>query len=133
MIDHVTKLFLEWHEDTISEQHRTKVNSHLEQCSTCRMYFEKMSAVIDDPSLLKLKEIQANPNLPARIRALKAGYEQRHRHYPILRWSFAGAGAVLGIIIGIYLGKGLPGIEQTSQSGTDLSEYHNVIAQHGLI
>ena len=132
MTDHVTKLFLAWHEETISEQHRTEVSIHLEQCSNCRTYFEKMSAVFDDPSLLQVPGLQANPHLPARILALRAARREQ-RMFPIVRWSLTGVGTVIAVLIGIYLGSGLTRTQTTSQSGSELSEYHDVIAQHGLI
>ncbi|HEV8537847.1 MAG TPA: zf-HC2 domain-containing protein [Bacteroidota bacterium] len=135
MKNHVTKLFLKWHERRLSDRDRIEVERHLKQCDACRKYYEKLSAVFDDRSLLAIGDLLPDPYLPSRIKALHESTETGPRRLvpPILRWSLAGAGATLAVVIGTYIGSGLYNDQQTGQASSDMSEYHDVISQHGSI
>lgn len=130
MKNHVTYLFLDWHENRISASDRSRIEQHLKHCDGCRMYYERMSGVFDDRSLLALKDLQPDPYLPARIRSLRG---PRRNLSPIIRWSLAGAVATVALLVGAYIGQGLSGNGQAAQGTNDMSEYHDVIAQHGTI
>ncbi len=135
MIKHVTKLFLSWHEGKISGQENSLIERHLEQCDSCRNYYKKMSRVFNDNSLLALGELQPDPYLPNRIESLLNESERipNRRFYPALRWSIAGIGAVLAVIIGVYIGNDLSVSQPASLTVNDMSDYYSVIAQHGSV
>ena len=135
MKHHVKNLFLDWHENNISADDRSRIEQHLGQCIGCRTFYEKMSGVFDDRSLLAMKEIQVDPYLPSRIISLAEDLNRRPRPHlqPIVRWTVAVAGVSIAIILGTYIGQGLSGSGQTTQETDDITGYYDVIAQHGAI
>ena len=135
MKNHVTKLFTGWHEHRLTGRDNARVSLHLEECTGCRRYYEKMSSVFDDRSLLASRELKPDPFLPARVKTLLAeGRGARRRSkIPVLRWSLAGIGAAVALLIGIYTGKGLDNAQQPVATAANLSEYYGIIFQQGSI
>lgn len=112
--------YLAWDEDRLDPAERRKIQRHLEECTNCRAYFEKMSLLLDtlDPSLLPA--LEPEPYLPTRIRALadRKGTTGLRRAVAWARVSLATFAVVVAAFSGVYLGASLT----TAQSSVDDSE-----------
>jgi predicted anti-sigma-YlaC factor YlaD len=136
MKNHVTTSFVKWHEHSLDERDRARIALHLEACEACRIYYTKMSSIFDDRSLLAVKEIKQDPFLPSRVKAIFSENRKARRHLnltPLIRWSLAGIGAGVALMIGILTGQGLDNAQQPVRTTTNLSEYYGIISQQGSI
>jgi predicted anti-sigma-YlaC factor YlaD len=133
MNPHVTQSFLQWHERTLSEEARSSVDRHLHECAQCRSYYDKMTLVFDDPVLLSCPEMTIDSSIVQRIQSLSVNANARPHRHLALKWSMATAGFALAVLAGVFIGKGLSATDQSVQGSTDLSKYHNSIAQHGVL
>lgn len=137
---HVKRLFHAWSEKRVGEDERREVEQHLEECADCRLYFDRMSALLQklDPSLLP--RLEADPFLPTRIRAQAGGAGEasalpaRARAvWP--RFSVLSAVLVAALAVGVFLGRGLSKVVATSaqQDDSDIVEaYYSAFSQSGF-
>lgn len=99
-----------WIEGGLGAEERRIVEQHLDECGECRMYFEKVSVLIERPQPTLLPRLTPDPFLPSRIRALaeeRGAARGRRRAVGWVRLSAGSAMLILAAAAGIYLGKGL--------------------------
>lgn len=133
---HVRKFYLEWAEGRLGATQRRAVEEHLQNCPGCREYFRKMSAIFSDKAdLSTLPNLQPDPYLPARIKALTGAEARRSRQQErqwagAFRWAFSTLALSLAVVAGIYLGRGLAASAAQPYSETQLfSEYYQAFAR----
>jgi predicted anti-sigma-YlaC factor YlaD len=133
---HVTKNFLDWTDEKLDARQREQIEMHLQNCPDCRTYYEKMSAVFSEKTdLSALPQLEADPFLPARIKAL-AGKKDRTpsdkwfgwQRIGAIRLAFSTLLIILAASLGIYLGKGLATSQQYSESDL-ISDYYQAFNQ----
>lgn len=132
MHHHVTDLFLAWLDQTPEE--RRGVEEHLRACPACAEYYRKMTLLFLETDRERPR-LEADPFLPARIAARAA-----HRGTPAarggaraaLRWSAAGALAVLAVFIGVSLGKELAPRETAYTTSDIVSTYYSAVSQQNF-
>lgn len=129
---HAKKAFLDWFEDDrLNARQRKEIERHLQSCRDCREYYRKMSrALSGEIDWSVFPRLEPDPFLPTRIRAAaeKTPGKRSWHWRSVVQWSFSTLMLVAGIIIGIYLGKGLAIQKQYSE--TDIvSAYYQAFAQ----
>jgi predicted anti-sigma-YlaC factor YlaD len=130
--EHVITSYQAWEEKRLDKEERRVIQLHLQDCESCRDYFEKMSTLLDttDPSLLP--RLEADPFLPTRIRAIvDSGVTATSfaRAAAWLRVSFVGVMAVIAVAAGVYLGKGLATTESANGDAAIVTAYYEAVAQ----
>ncbi len=134
MTPHVTGLYLTWLRQ--SPEERRSVDEHLAGCPSCAAYYEKMSLLLT-ASGEEPRRLAADPYLPDRLLARSVPGRERRIGRAALRWSMAGALAILAVIIGIRLGTKLAPSAQTaaaSSYSTDdiVSAYYGAVSQQSF-
>ncbi len=144
MNKHVTKWYVDWSEKRLSAGRMTRVEQHLQTCQTCRRYFEKMDALMAPADPAALPQLQPDPYLPGRIRALSGQRSATGRgELPAgtglpnkAQLGFSGVMLIAAIFIGGYLGKGLAAYQTTPPlSNSDSSlvvQYYDAFAYDGF-
>ena len=108
MTKHVTKYFLEWHENRLPKAKIEEIGRHLDECDACREYFVRMRAALSPLPSEHLQHLAPDPFLPSRAKALAGDMKRGSRvAIPVLRLSAASLVLVLAMAIGFVLGKGL--------------------------
>jgi predicted anti-sigma-YlaC factor YlaD len=133
---HVIKYFQAFTEGRTGEKERLKVEEHLDDCKRCRKYFRKMALLLEKPDLSYLPHLQADPFLPARIKALAENHSRaraRRIRFAWRRLSLAGLALAAAVTIGVFLGKGLSAASGEYGDTEILSAYYNAFSQKGLV
>lgn len=107
---HVKYLFQDWLEKKLYGRKRNKVEAHLEDCEDCRMYYQKLSTIINRPELLSIKELQPDPYLPTRIKSVlekEISEDSNSKSFYFLRWIISTGVLIVAFGMGIFLGNGL--------------------------
>jgi predicted anti-sigma-YlaC factor YlaD len=135
-MDHraVREKYHAWCEGRLTAGERRGVRDHLDGCAECRLYYERMSLLLEktDPALLP--RLSADPFLPSRIRALAADRRARPvraRALGWLRFALGGVMLVFAAAGGVYLGQGLSTASRGTDTarGTDIAEaYYEAFA-----
>jgi len=144
MEKHVRNWVVDWSEDRLSAARKKRVDQHLEKCSECRAYFEKMSGVLLKVDHSAISPLTPDPFLPTRIKAIAEARQKKNASNNGFVWQRLGklqaaTSAVMvtvAISIGIFLGKGLasqndPGNSQSVQTSI-ASEYYDAFSNNGL-
>jgi predicted anti-sigma-YlaC factor YlaD len=123
-----------WCEGRLTAGDRRGVRDHLDGCVECRLYYKRMSILMEKPDPALLPRLSPDPLLPARIRGLvadrKASPDRGHA-VAWLRLSLAGVTLVFAAAAGVYLGQGLSAAARGAESaeGTDIAEaYYEAFA-----
>jgi predicted anti-sigma-YlaC factor YlaD len=127
----IRSLLLPWVEHTLDQQSAQDVEEHLGECSSCKEYFEMMSAALS-PSLLPKGGLSVDPFLPSRIRAHAEVSLHLSAKDQLVRWSLTTAVFAAAIVVGVYMGEKL---SYRSTSVTDqrvISEYSDYLGGVGI-
>lgn len=123
-----------WCEGRLAAGELRGVRDHLDACVECRLYYERMTLLLEktDPALLP--RLAPDPFLPARIRALAEERKRgpvRGRALAWLRLSLAGVMLFFAATAGVYLGQELSTASRSADTaqGTDIAEaYYEAFA-----
>jgi predicted anti-sigma-YlaC factor YlaD len=122
--------YLAWDEDRLDPVGRRRVQLHLEECTNCRAYFEKMSLLLDtlDPSLLPT--LEPEPYLPTQIRALaeRRGATRLRRAVAWARVSLATLSVVVAAFSGVYLGASLTAVQSSVDDSEIIGAYYEAFS-----
>ncbi len=134
--EHIKSKFLEWSEGKLSESEMHKIEQHLSGCKECKNYFEIMQDLTSPVSKENLNELEPDPFLPTRIKAIVNGEKNKansKHNLSYLRLLFFSLASSAAIFLGIILGQGLYNSKQSSQSNQSIvSAYYQVYSQEGL-
>jgi len=67
---HIAKHFQAWSEGRLDGEAQRLIEIHLAECAECRMYFERMSSLLEKSMASHLPRLEPDPFLPGRIRGL---------------------------------------------------------------
>ncbi len=131
---HYKKYFLKWHENKLSEDEKTKLETHLSGCLECRLYFEKMNSVLLPEKDIEMLELKPDPYLPQRIKSSlsnKNGFIKYDLYLPWLKWSVIGfAFSFLLLVVSFF---SLNGESSSQQKSTNIYyDYYQSISQQGF-
>lgn len=136
---HVNTYFLDWLEGKLDDEQQEFVNGHLDQCVSCKFYYQTMQSVIENPDSESLPTLKKDPYLPVRIKQMAAdNVEKEQEPVPIfgLSRSLTGTLAVLGLLLGMLMGQLLVYNSQHNQEvveETSITElYYDGIVQPNL-
>ncbi len=144
MEKHVRNWVVEWSENRLNAARKKRVDQHLENCSECRAYFEKMSGVLRAVDHSAIPPLTPDPFLPTRIKAIAEARQKENASNKGFVWRRLGklqaaTSAVMvtvAISIGIFLGKGLASQTEFSPSQTVQTsitgEYYDALFSDGL-
>jgi predicted anti-sigma-YlaC factor YlaD len=116
------------------------VQTHLDDCAECRMYFERMSRLLERPESSDLPRLEPDPFLPARIRAMaddssadraRATAPGRAIAKPLgwLRLSSLGVMFVVAVAAGVYLGQSIALPRIQNGDSQLVSSYYEAFSQ----
>jgi predicted anti-sigma-YlaC factor YlaD len=101
-------LFLSWFEADLSQPLAQELEEHLKECSSCREYFNALSATLLPKASLPGRLVP-DPYLPTRIRAqaTESASASVSGMDMIVRWSMRTVLFSVAIVVGIYMGEKL--------------------------
>ncbi len=128
----VISQFQDWFESRLKKEQRTKLEQHLEECSECRIYFERMSLLLRSPDKDVFPELQPDPFMATRIKAKSR--EKEHWYQPVhwLKWTLIGAATSVAILIGVEMGNSLYTVTQTDYGNEIAVTYYQAFSQNGI-
>jgi predicted anti-sigma-YlaC factor YlaD len=133
MDEHVTKYFQDWIEDNLDEERKTDVTEHLNECSVCQVYYQKLKGVLEPVDTSEEPKLTPEPFLPVKIENLIKGKEIKSSYFaPVLRWSFASVAIFVAFLIGITLGSSIAETESEEYTSEVFYEYYNAFSQSGI-
>ena len=133
MDKHVTKYFQDWIEDNLDEKRKAEVSQHLNVCSVCQVYYQKLKGVLEPVDTSAVTKLTPDPFLPVKIENLIKGKEKKPASFsPVLRWSFASVGIFVACLIGITLGSGIAETQDEEYTSEVFYEYYDAFSQSGI-
>lgn len=129
----IRSLFLAWAEEKIDQKLTQEVEDHLKGCSSCRQYFDAMTAALL-PGESPKSRLVADPYMPARIRALAndaASFSPSVKDL-IIRWSLRTVVFAAAIVAGIYMGEKLSYERSVVTEQYIISEYSGYLGESGI-
>lgn len=137
MKKHVKKYFGNWLENKLSSEQKMAVEEHLNQCSDCAFYFEKMTILLEKNKVQNLPELQPDYFLPQKIAQMAR--ERSEKVYIANHWwkrvrvSFGIAVIMVALLAGFSIGKwmstpALPTETQILYSYSTVFEDNTIVA-----
>lgn len=129
---HVISQFQDWFEQSLQEDELRAIDTHLEHCSKCRDYYSKMASLIETPEEESFPELEPDPYLATRVRAMahKEAHGFKALHW--LRWTLVGAASSIAILVGVELGNSLYTATQTDTGTEIVSTYYEALSQQSI-
>ena len=129
----IRSLFIPWIEQKLNQQLAQQLEGHLGGCSSCREYFDTMSAALL-PGASSQEELVPDPYTPTRIRArakesLSVSSSGKD---VIVRWSFRTVVFAAAIVVGIFMGEELSSQPSVVTDQHIISEYSNYLGESGI-
>ena len=133
MSQHVTKYFQDWIENNLDEKRKTEVNIHLNECSVCQVYYQKLKGALEPVDLTDESKLSPDPFLPLKIENLIKSKENKSSSFtPVLRWSFASVAIFFACLVGITLGSDIAQTESEEITTEVFYDYYNAFSQSGI-
>lgn len=141
MTTHVKKHFQAWMDGRLDDEGKRLIDDHLGGCADCRLYYDRLSFLLEKPAENDLPRLDPDPALPARIRAaaISAGRANRtitlgelFRPLGWVRLSLTGAMLVIAVVLGVMMGRGVA--SEAVHADSDIySEYYEAFSQSTLV
>jgi predicted anti-sigma-YlaC factor YlaD len=132
---HVKGNFLAYHEKKLHAATLRMVEEHLNQCVSCSSYYRMMDEIVSAADRAMLSDIEPDPYLPSRVKALVEGRAVRRRYATEHAWVRAALGAVMLFVavgIGIFLGQGIAVTNSANDSASIATTYLEAFTQRGF-
>jgi predicted anti-sigma-YlaC factor YlaD len=129
----IRSLFLSWFEADLSQPMAQELEEHLRECSSCREYFDALSAALL-PKASVQGRLTTDPFMPARIRALamESASAPVSGKDMVVRWSLRTVAFAVAIIVGVYMGEQLSYQPSVVTDQHIISEYSNYLGGSGI-
>jgi hypothetical protein len=129
MNDHVKIYFLDWQENRASK--KEQIESHLKECESCRLYYDRMTKLLDPGIVTNLPGLIPDPFMPTRISALVEEQKQTEAKiiFSKIQLSLEGFVFIIAIVIGIVLGTTFSAEPHKIKTDDILSIYKNAVSQ----
>lgn len=133
MNQHVTEYFQDWVENNLDEERTAEVAEHLNKCSVCMNYYEKLNGCLKPVDTSSEPKLTPDPFLPVKIENLIKSKEKKSTTFtPILRWSFASLAIFFACLIGIQLGSSIAVTESEEITTEVFYDYYSAFSQNGI-
>ena len=133
---HIKSKFSDWSDGNLPGTEMNEIEQHLSACTDCKKYFDLMSDLVSPDSKTILKELEPDPFLPTRIKAIAGNGVKHSGSKPAIsrsRWMFITLASSLAILLGIMLGQGLYNSRQNyNSSNSIISAYSQLYAHESL-
>ena len=136
---HVKDFFLDWFELKLNNNKVKMIENHLESCTECRMYYDKVQNVLNNPDMINLPKLEPDLFLPTKIKELAKGQKGKHQILKQLKGkiqvSFSTVIIIFGLGIGIFLGKWMSNTNTETNPLTEteiVSSYSSMFSDEGL-
>jgi predicted anti-sigma-YlaC factor YlaD len=129
----IHSLFLPWVELKLNQRSAQQLEEHLRECSSCRKYFDTMSAALL-PGALEQSGLVPDPYLPTRIRTRaehSALFPSSGKHV-VVRWSLRTVVFAAAIVAGVYMGEKLSSQPSVVTDQHIISEYASYLGESGI-
>ena len=125
--------FLPWAEQKLAPRLVQQVEGHLRECSSCRKYYDTMSASLLSEATLQSRLVP-DPYLPTRIRARaeESLLVSSSGSNTIVRWSLRAVAFGAAVIAGLYMGEKLAYEPSVVTDQHIISEYSNYLGESGI-
>jgi predicted anti-sigma-YlaC factor YlaD len=129
----IRSLFLPWAEQKLTPQLVQQVEGHLRECSSCRKYFDTLSAALQ-PGAPSKSGLVPDPYLPTRIRAhaKESQAVALSGKEIVIRWSLRIVAFTAAIVAGIYMGEKLAYQPTVVTDQHIISEYSNYLGESSI-
>jgi predicted anti-sigma-YlaC factor YlaD len=129
----IRSLFLSWFEADLSHPLAQELEEHLRECSSCREYFNALSATLLPKASLQGRLVP-DPYMPTRIRAraIASGSASLSGKDIVVRWSLRTVAFAVAIVVGIYMGERLSYQPSVVTDQHIISEYSNYLGGSGI-
>ena len=126
--------FQDWFENRQSDEKRSQLEYHLDECPECQAYYDRMMSLLQRPDDDLFPELQPDPFMATRIKAIATDSGNTGRLHPIrwLKWTLVGAAASFAIIIGVEMGNSLYSVTQYSSGKEVAVTYYQACNQNGI-
>jgi hypothetical protein len=134
--EHAQKYFYGWSQKTLDDETINRIQAHLKICQECQQYYEKMTAVLDQPDLSVIPRLIPDPLLAEKIihRFEHPIDEKRINLVPrYIRWSFATIVVVLSFSLGILLGSSIFHNADRNYESQLTSAYYQHFSQSSIL
>lgn len=132
---HVRKYFLDWLEPKLNTNKVEMIDQHLQSCTECKEYYDKMQIIFSKPELSNLPTLQPDAFLPTKIKELAKQKGSEYQFYNFLKSKYrVTLGTVMiicALMIGIFLGKWMSNKESVSETEIVLS-YSTMFSDEGI-
>lgn len=132
---HVKKYLFDYLENKLSDQKKSDVKNHLEECSECKSEFNLMNDLLNSTNKSYFKEIEPDPYLEQKIRVLDSESENKKVEKSLfekLKWSFAAAAFSVAVYLGILMGTGLSSTTTDYNESEIVSAYYSAFSQQSI-
>ena len=140
---HIAKHFQAWSEGRLDGEAQRLIETHLEECAECRMYFERMSSLLEKSTASDLPRLEPDPFLPGRIRGLaEKSSTTAHADWPArlglirplgwLRLSYYAVLFAAAVAGGVYVGQGAAAWSSGDGDDQLLTGYYEAFSQSGF-
>ena len=134
---HIAKHFQDWSEGRLDGEAQRLIETHLEECAECRMYFERMSSLLERSTASDLPRLEPDPFLPGRIRGLaeeSSTPAPRGLLRPLgwLRLSYYAILFAAAVAGGVYVGQGAAAWSSGDGDDQLLTGYYEAFSQSGF-
>ena len=129
----IRSLFLPCSEQKIGQQLARELEEHLKGCSSCKRYFDTMTAALL-PATSPRSGLVPDPYMPTRIRARvkESTSVPTSGKDRIVRWSLRTVVFAAAIVVGVYMGEKLSYQPSVVTDQNIISEYSNYLGGSGI-
>ena len=134
---HIAKHFQAWSEGRLDGEAQRLIEIHLEECAECRMYFERMSSLLEKSMASHRPRLEPDPFLPGRIRGLaekSSTPAPRGLMRPLgwLRLSYYAILFAAAVAGGVYVGQSAAAWGSGNGDDQLLTGYYEAFSQSGF-
>lgn len=132
---HVKKYLFDYLENKLSDQKKSDVKNHLEECKECISEFNLMNDLLNIINKNYYNEIEPDPYLPQKIKVLDSESKNSKVEKSLfekLKWSFAVAAFSVAVYLGILMGTGLSSTATDYNESEIVSAYYNAFSQQSI-
>lgn len=132
---HIKDFFLDWYELKLNNRKMEMIERHLDDCNECRLYYDKIQNILNNPDTTKIPNLQPDLFLPTKIKELAKQKDNKDGFYEFFKNRIQISCGVVTIIfaltIGIFLGKWMSSTNGVTEVEI-VSSYSSMFSNEGI-